>query len=63
MAAYTGMTNVVYSDGVQVRQTAGAVVTGNAFDFYGVAPLLGRGITPEDEKPGAPPVFVLAFAA
>jgi len=36
-------------------------VTGNAFDFYGVAPLLGRGILPEDAKASAPPVFVMSY--
>ena len=41
----------------------GAGVTGNTFEFLGIAPLLGRAITPEDAKPGAPPVFVLSFKA
>lgn len=36
-------------------------VTGNAFQFLGVPPLLGRGIVPGDGKPGAPPVFVLSY--
>ena len=36
-------------------------VTDNAFQFLGVAPLLGRGIVPGDGKPGAPPVFVLSY--
>ncbi len=36
-------------------------VTDNAFQFLGVAPLLGRGIVPGDAKPGAPPVFVLSY--
>src|SRR5579884_113846 len=39
----------------------GAMVTGNTFQFLGMAPLLGRAITPEDAKPGAPPVFVLSY--
>ena len=39
----------------------GATVTGNTFQFLGVAPLLGRTLTPEDAKPGAPPVFVLSY--
>lgn len=39
----------------------GATVTGNTFQFLGVAPLLGRVITPEDAKPGALPVFVLSY--
>lgn len=39
----------------------GAKVTGNTFDFLGIRPLFGRAITPEDAKPGAPPVFVLSY--
>jgi putative ABC transport system permease protein len=38
-----------------------AVVTGNTFEFLGVAPLLGRYATPDDLKPGAPPVFVMSY--
>ena len=41
----------------------GASVTGNTFDFLGLPPLLGRAITPEDAKPGAPPTFVLSYKA
>ena len=37
------------------------LVTGNAFQFLGVQPLLGRGIQPSDAQPGAPPVFVLSY--
>jgi putative ABC transport system permease protein len=36
-------------------------VTGNAFEFYGVAPLLGRGIIADDAKAGATPVFVMGY--
>ncbi|MBV9405322.1 MAG: ABC transporter permease, partial [Acidobacteriaceae bacterium] len=38
-----------------------ALVTGNTFDFLGVKPLLGRYATPDDAKPGAPPVFVMSY--
>lgn len=38
-------------------------VSPDAFAFYGVAPLLGRGLLPEDGKPGAPPVFVMSYPA
>jgi putative ABC transport system permease protein len=38
----------------------GAVVTANAFDFLGVTPLFGRGISPEDSKPDSPRVFVIS---
>jgi predicted permease len=49
------------TDGSQMYQFNGTRVTSDAFDFYGVPPLLGRGITPEDGKPGAPPVFVMSY--
>jgi putative ABC transport system permease protein len=39
----------------------GARVTGNTFHFLGIPALLGRAATPDDAKPGAPPVFVLSY--
>jgi len=36
-------------------------VTGNAFQFLGVPPMLGRAIEPSDAQPGAAPVFVLSY--
>ena len=41
----------------------GAYVTPNTFQFLGVSAQLGRTLTPDDGKPGAPPVFVLAYKA
>lgn len=38
-----------------------ARVTGNTFQVLGMSPLRGRIATPEDAKPGAPPVFVLSY--
>ncbi|HXW55514.1 MAG TPA: ABC transporter permease [Candidatus Cybelea sp.] len=49
------------NDGRENHQVYVAHVTGNAFDFYGVAPLLGRGIVEEDGKAGAAPVFVMSY--
>jgi putative ABC transport system permease protein len=57
----------VYQDTVLLTGTGpslsfkAARVTGNTFDFLGVPPLLGRPATPDDAKPGAPPVFVLRY--
>jgi putative ABC transport system permease protein len=42
------------------EQFTGALVTANNFEFLGVAPLIGRGLVPDDAKPGAPPVFVMS---
>jgi hypothetical protein len=36
-------------------------VTPNLFHFLGVPALLGRGLAPDDGKPGAPPVFVMSY--
>jgi len=37
------------------------VVTGNFFEMLGVSPLLGRTLTPDDDRiPGAHPVVVLS---
>ncbi len=38
-----------------------AYLTGNSFQFLGVAPLVGRAATPQDAKPGSPPVFVMSY--
>src|SRR5579875_1269420 len=38
-----------------------AHVTGNTFDFLGIAPLLGRAATAADAKPNASPVFVMSY--
>ena len=43
------------------EQFDGAYVTPNTFTFLGVPALLGRTITAEDAKSGAPPVFVMAY--
>jgi putative ABC transport system permease protein len=59
----------VRQDRVLMRMPAGgspesfnaASTTGNTFQFLGVPPLLGRAATPDDAKPGAPPVFVLSY--
>jgi len=36
-------------------------VTDNVFRVLGASPLFGRPLTPEDDKPGAPPVVVLSY--
>jgi predicted permease len=49
------------NDGKDNHQVYVAHVTGNAFEFYGVAPLLGRGIIADDAKARAAPVFVMGY--
>jgi putative ABC transport system permease protein len=52
--------DVLYDSGDGMEQFRGSYVTPNAFGFLGVPAQLGRGITPDDARPGAPPVFVMA---
>jgi putative ABC transport system permease protein len=60
MVGYDPGGAVLYSDGTGTRDLGGrATVTTNTFTFYGVPPLIGRGITPADGKPSSPPVFVM----
>jgi putative ABC transport system permease protein len=53
--------DVLYNSGSGMEQFMGGYVTPNTFQFLGVPALLGRGILPEDARPGAPPVFVMAY--
>jgi predicted permease len=47
--------------GTRMFQFSNARVTSDAFDFYGVPALLGRGIISEDGLPGAPKIFVMSY--
>jgi putative ABC transport system permease protein len=51
------------NDGPETYQFFDTLVTSDAFEFYGVPALLGRGILPDDGKPGATPVFVMSYNA
>jgi hypothetical protein len=53
--------DVLYNNGEGMEQFMGGYVTPNTFRFLGVPALLGRAIVPDDAKPGAPPVFVMAY--
>jgi len=55
--------DVLYTSREGTERLQGCGLTSNAFDFLGVRPLLGRGIQPDDGRPGAPPVFVLSYKA
>ena len=59
MAAYTGAAAVLSSGGA-AEEIQGVAVAGDIFSVLGVAPLLGRGFTPEETKIGAPLVTVLS---
>ena len=53
--------DVLYTSGEGTERFQGTNVSANVFQFLGMPALVGRGITPEDGKPGAPPVFVLSY--
>ncbi len=61
LAAFTTYTFNVTSRGETVR-VPGAWVTGEFYQALGVEPFASRLLTPEDDKPGAPPVAVLSYA-
>lgn len=58
-----GNEDVLYTTKEGTELFTGAYVTPNTFAFLGVPAQLGRTLTVEDAKPGAPPVFVLAYKA
>jgi len=62
MIAYGLAGRLFYDDGKSTRVLPhGAGVSTNTFDFLGVPPLLGRSISEEDGRPGAPPVIVMNY--
>jgi putative ABC transport system permease protein len=44
----------------EAQRLTRAVVSADFFDTFGVVPVVGRGFTPDDDRPGAPPVTVLS---
>jgi len=61
VVAYTGWDPLYEHQGAS-EELHGCVVTPNMMEFWGVPPLLGRGITEQDAQPGAPLVVVLGYA-
>jgi putative ABC transport system permease protein len=62
MIAHGVVGRLFYDDGKSTHVLpSGAVVTTNTFDYLGIPPLLGRTISEEDGRPGAPPVFVMNY--
>src|SRR5882724_10728567 len=46
---------------VGTDELSGASVTPGTFESLGIAPLLGRSLSGEDARPGAPSVFVISY--
>src|SRR5204863_5674429 len=53
--------DIMIPNGEGSDQLMGGSVTANMFDFLGVPAQLGRTLTPDDAKSGAPPVFVMSY--
>lgn len=63
LAEIVGINNldVLYTTREGTERLQGVSVTSNTFDFLGIPPLQGRGLRPEDGKPGAAPIFVMSY--
>lgn len=63
-ALATGFEEMLLSTSAGPETIRGVGMSGNAFSFLGVSPLLGRTITPQDLRPGGEPehVVVLSYA-
>jgi putative ABC transport system permease protein len=53
--------DVVYTRKGITELVHGCVMTPNATEFYGVPPMLGRGLMERDAQPGADPVVLLGY--
>ena len=62
LAAVRGGTQTLTLPGSEPALVSEAVATSNLFPTLGVAPALGRGFVPDDERPGSPAVAVLSDA-
>ncbi len=56
-----GFEDVLYTTAEGTEQFDGGLMTPNNFEFLGVKAALGRTFTPDDARPGAPPVFVMNY--
>jgi putative ABC transport system permease protein len=53
--------SALYAGPQGVEQLNGAYLSGNTFQVLGIGALIGRTLTSDDGKPGAPPVFVMSY--
>ena len=61
ISAWGGITASLNADG-STDTIGGAIVSGNYFELLGVQPLMGRLLTPQDDRiPGAHPVAVISY--
>ncbi len=60
VAGWTGA-DLLYTTSEGTERFNGQLMAPGTFEALGVAPMLGRAITAEDYKPGAPPVFAMRY--
>ncbi|HSU86486.1 MAG TPA: ABC transporter permease, partial [Chthoniobacterales bacterium] len=60
LSAYT-TASAIWGTGEDSEDVPGLAATADIFDVLQIRPLLGRGFSREDEKPGAPRVVVLSY--
>jgi putative ABC transport system permease protein len=53
--------SALYAGPQGVEQLNGAFLSGNTFEVLGIGAFIGRTITSDDGKPGAPAVFVMSY--
>jgi predicted permease len=61
--AFSCLNNITVVSPVGARTTDGLMVSGNFFSGYGAQALIGRVLTPEDDKPEAAPVAMITYRA
>jgi putative ABC transport system permease protein len=59
IAAFRPSPMAISGDGHSAERLDGAFVTANTFDLLGIQPVIGRGLSATDDRPGAAPVAVL----
>lgn len=63
LLAYEGAVPKPVLEGDQITRMHRALVSGDFFPVLGTSPLLGRGLSADDDRPGAAPVVVLSHRA
>lgn len=52
---------LLYTDGNSTFEFNADFMSANSFAFFGVKPVVGRLVTPDDTRPGATPVFMMGY--
>ena len=60
MAAYVPTESFLYQEGADPEKFAGSLATADLWPLTGAQPILGRGISPQEDVPGHAPVVVIS---